>query len=195
MSIVTNEELMEQLQRVSVLSRRSRRAKVKERITEEGGDSAHGHSEHHRSSKPGHRTSRNAVAFGDTEASHSYGNHKCHGGSGRHGQNRILAVLALQEGINQKDLAYLLGIRPQSLGEALVKLEESGLIRKEQNADDHRSTNVFLTAEGKSRAKKVAEDRKKTAADVFQVLDEAEKEQLTGIFGKLSASLEEQLSA
>jgi DNA-binding MarR family transcriptional regulator len=180
---------MEQLQRVAVLVRRGRRSLVKGRKIDEA------HSKRKiDGDKEGHRSGRNALAFGDIDAAHHYGNHKVHGGSGRHGQNRVLAVLTLQEGINQKDLAYVLGIRPQSLGEALSKLEEAELIRREQSEADHRAVKVFLTEAGKERATKVAEDRKKTAADIFSVLSEEEKSQLAVIFGKLTTSLEEQFA-
>ena len=193
---VKNEELMQQLQRIAVLSRRSRRVHAKHRGMEQG---EHGsedrrgcgcrHHPHH-----GHRDSRQAVAFDDPEAGHGYGNHKCHGGSGRHGQNRVLAVLMMQDGTSQKDLAYLLGIRPQSLSEALAKLEESGMVERRHNEDDKRVVNVYLTEAGRGRALKVAEDRKKSAADVFSVLSDEEKDQLSTILGKLSTKLEEELA-
>lgn len=186
---IDNEELMHQLQRASVLSRRSRRAHVKRRMDEQGGEKRHGgHCCH------GHRSGRNAMAFGDTEATHGYGNHKCHGGSGRHGQNRVLAILMMQDGTSQKDLAYLLGIRPQSLSEALDKLEASELVVRRHNEEDKRVVNVFLTDAGRRRAEKVAEDRKKSAADVFSVLTEEEKEQFAAIMDKLIAKLDDDLS-
>jgi DNA-binding MarR family transcriptional regulator len=100
----------------------------------------------------------------------------------------------MREGLSQKDLAYLLGIRPQSLTEALAHLEETGLVERRHNERDARVINVFLTDAGRERAAKVAEDRKKSAADVFSVLDEDEKEQLGVILDKLTVGLEEQLS-
>ena len=174
---IENEELMQQLQRIAVQSRRSRRAHVKNRGEEQPEERMRG-SRHGR--------------HGDAEGGHGYGNHKCHGGSGRHGQNRVLAVLMMQDGTSQKDLAYLLGIRPQSLSEALAKLEESGMIERRHNEDDKRVVNVYLTDAGRGRALKVAEDRKKNAADVFSVLTDEEKDQLSAILAKLSAKLEEQ---
>lgn len=199
---IENEELMQQLQRIAVLSRRSRRAHAKHRLDgaqgDLGGEGCEGdrrdrgrcgcHHHHHH----GHRDGRPAVAFDDPEATHGYGNHKCHGGSGRHGQNRVLAVLMMQDGTSQKDLAYLLGIRPQSLSEALAKLEESGMVERRHNEEDRRVVNVYLTDAGRSRALKVAEDRKKNAADVFSVLTDEEKDQLAAILGKLTAKLEEE---
>ena len=48
-------------------------------------------------------------------------NHTHYGpmGDPRKGQGRVLAVLKLQPEISQKDLLYLLDMRPQSLGELL----------------------------------------------------------------------------
>lgn len=188
---VDNEVLMQQLQRVGVLSRRGRH------IPHEGHEHhGHGHGPIGKGEGKGggHRGARNGLAFGDPEAAHGYGNHKCHGGSGRHGQNRILALLTMQEGVSQKDLAYLLGIRPQSLSEALAKLEEDGMITRKHNEEDQRVVNVFLTDAGRGRAEKVAEDRKKSASDIFSVLTEEEKEQLSAILDKLVGGLDEQLA-
>ena len=183
-----NEDLMQMLQRAAVLSRRSRRAHVKRRIDEQGGE---GHNKGCHAE--GHRDSRNSMAF-DGEATHGYGNHKCHGGSGRHGQNRVLAVLVLSDGMSQKDLAYILGIRPQSLSEALDKLEESKLVERRQNENDKRIMNVYLTEAGRIRASKVADDRKKSANDVFGVLTDEEKEQYASIMTKIITKLDADLS-
>ncbi len=187
---VDDEELMQQLQRASILMRRSRRARVKNRVDEPERSSerrcGHGHK--------GHHDGRDTVAFDDPDAMHGYGNHTCHGGSGRHGQNRILAILAMGDGTSQKDLAYLLGIRPQSLSEALDKLEESKLIERRHGSDDKRIVNVHLTEAGLQRARRVAEDRKKAAASIFSVLSEDEKVQFSTSMEKILASLVDRLS-
>ena len=189
---IENEELLHQLQRAAILSRRSRRAHVKRRIDEQGGErQSESRCEH---CHHGHRGSRQAMAFDDPDATHGYGNHKCHGGSGRHGQNRVLAVLMMQDGTSQKDLAYLLGIRPQSLSEALDKLESSELVERRHSEKDKRVINVYLTDAGRRRAEKVAEDRKKSAADVFSVLTEEEKEQFASIMDKIIAKLDDDLT-
>ena len=120
---------------------------------------------------------------------HGHGRHRCHGGSGRHGQNRILAVLMLADGTSQKDLAYLLGIRPQSLTQALEALEEGGLIERRTDEADKRLRQVFLTDAGRQRATKVAEDRKNYADEALSVLTEEEREQLGNILAKLSDHL------
>lgn len=114
-----------------------------------------------------------------------------HGGKGhKHGQIRALSLLAMHEGMNQKDLAFLLGIRPQSMSELLGKLEEYGLVERRKSADDARAIEVYLTEDGRTHAREIAEMRKQTAADVFQALDDEEKETLSAILDKLSVELE-----
>lgn len=186
---IENEELLQQLQRIAVLSRRNRHVHARHRS-----EAQEGERDRERCGCHHHRDGGKTVLDGDAEVTHGYGNHKCHGGSGRHGQNRVLAVLMMQDGTSQKDLAYLLGIRPQSLSEALARLEESGMIERRHNENDRRVVNVYLTDAGRGRARKVAEDRKKSAADVFSVLTDEEKDQLSAMLGKVSAKLEEDLA-
>ncbi|MBQ9068408.1 MAG: MarR family transcriptional regulator [Eggerthellaceae bacterium] len=121
---------------------------------------------------------------------HGHGGKCTHKGSGKHGQARILAMLEVQDGMSQKDLAFLLGIRPQSLTVALEKLESEGLIERKQDEGDKRTRRVFITDAGKEKAASQAEERSKQADDVFAVLSEEEKEQLSSILSKLATSLD-----
>ena len=118
--------------------------------------------------------------------------HGPHGGHGKHrrGQARVLSILAMQDGMNQKDLAFLLGIRPQTLGEMLRKLEERGLVERKKSESDARAIEVTLTDEGRARAAEIAERRKLAAADLFAALSDEEKEQLSNILDKLDGELE-----
>ena len=93
--------------------------------------------------------------------------------------------------MSQKDLAFLLGIRPQSLTIALEKLETEGLIERKQDEDDKRTRRVFITEAGKAKANEAAEERAARADEVFAVLSDEEKDQLGAILSKLAASMEE----
>ena len=115
---------------------------------------------------------------------HGHGHHKGH----RHGQMRAIAMIAMKEGINQKDLAFLLGIRPQTMGEILRKLEDRGLVERKKSEADGRAIEVYLTDEGRARADEIAERRKLAAADMFSVLTDEEKEQLIALLDKLAAA-------
>lgn len=66
------------------------------------------------------------------------------------GQGRILAMLKIQPDIATSDLAYLLGIRQQSLNELLNKLEKGGYVERKPYEDDKRVMIVHLTEKGKN---------------------------------------------
>lgn len=65
------------------------------------------------------------------------------------GQGRILAMLKIQPEIATKDLAYLLGIRQQSLNELLNKLEKGGYVTRKPSEKDRRVMLVCLTEKGR----------------------------------------------
>lgn len=204
---IDNEELMNDLQRVSVQMRRNRHAHMHRHVGKggaeqgpngapdgahegvgphgHGGPYGHGHGGPH---CHGHgHGGPHGHCYG-----HGIGGHKHHDGSGRHGQNRVLALLVMQDGTSQKDLAYLLGIRPQSLTQALDTLEKGGFIERRQDEADKRVNRVYLTDAGRSRAAKVAEDRKQYAEGMFSMLTEEEKEQLAAILKKINTAYEEE---
>lgn len=118
-------------------------------------------------------------------------NARHHGHEGRLAQGRVLAMLLVGEGQSQKELAYLLGIRPQSLTTTLAHLEEDGCIERRKNPDDGRVVNVFLTDAGRERAQQAVKRRKVRAEGAFAVLDESEKDELARILEKLSEALED----
>lgn len=125
------------------------------------------------------------------------GPEKCHGhgpgerrGKHRHGQARVLAAIAMKEGINQKELAFLLGIRPQTLGTMLQKLEEFELVERKKSEADGRAIEVRLTDAGRTHAAEIAERHALAAADILAVLDDEEKEQLGTLLDKIGAELE-----
>lgn len=65
------------------------------------------------------------------------------------GQGRILAMLKIQPEIKTRELAYLLGIRQQSLNELLNKLEKSGHVERMPSEEDRRVMVVRLTEKGR----------------------------------------------
>lgn len=65
------------------------------------------------------------------------------------GQGRILAMLQIQPEIATKDLAYLLGIRQQSLNELLNKLEKGSYVERRPSETDRRVMVVCLTEKGR----------------------------------------------
>lgn len=101
-------------------------------------------------------------------------------------------MLAVKDGLSQKYLAYLLGIRPQTLSEALAKLEEQGYVERRKDENDRRVMLVYLTDDGRERAEEIDARREQRAEDIFSVLTDEEKEQLARILAKLDAGIEQQ---
>jgi len=102
------------------------------------------------------------------------------------GQGRVLAVLRMNEALLSKDLAYILGIRQQSLNELLKKLEKNGLVERIPSEKDGRVLLVKLTAKGKEIPK---DDR--DYSKLFKGLDEEDLAQFSRYLDQLILNLED----
>ena len=65
------------------------------------------------------------------------------------GQGRVLSLLNLQGEMPQRQMGYILNIRPQSLGEVLIKLEKAGYVERHPSPTDRRALIVSITEAGK----------------------------------------------
>lgn len=106
----------------------------------------------------------------------------------RAGQGRVLGILALQSPMPQKDLAFMLGVRPQSLSELLSKLESADLVTRRRDDTDRRTFVVELTKEGRKAAEEVSNHQDD---DLFAVLSDEEQEQFTTLLDRVIESAEE----
>jgi len=113
------------------------------------------------------------------------------GASPYRGQGRILALLKLKPEISQRELAGILDIRSQSLGELLAKLEKAGYISRSASEADRRVMEIRLTDAGRAAAE--TEDAADPADSLFDCLDESEQAQLGDYLQRLIARLEAQL--
>ena len=108
----------------------------------------------------------------------------------RRGQGRILTALQKMSGVNQRELAFILDIRPQSLGELLQKLEQNGYITRKIDENDKRSLIVELTEKGKN-----LKFQRPNYSELFNCLNEVELENLKNYLTKISARLEDLINA
>ena len=108
-------------------------------------------------------------------------------GNKKRGQDSVLTVISQHPGITQKELAEILSIQPASVSELLMKLERKGLVLREKDENDRRSTMVHLTEDGHSH---LAEPEGEIA-DPFQVLSAEEQEQLRSLLEKLLTDWEQ----
>nr|WP_157863085.1 MarR family transcriptional regulator [Desulfofarcimen acetoxidans] len=117
-------------------------------------------------------------------------NHMQYGpmGDPRRGQGRVLAILKMQPEISQKDLSYLLDMRPQSLGELLSKLERKGYITRTASETDRRVMNIKLTKEGAE-----ATEQEFSFDKLFECLNEEEQMNLSIYLSRIIETIEAQL--
>lgn len=109
-------------------------------------------------------------------------------GGVRAGQGRVLHILTLRSPMPQKELAYMLGVRPQSLSELLGKLEAAGLVQRRRDDEDRRTVIVEITEDGRAATADTPEPD-----DPFDVLSDEEQEQLADMLHRVGASLREKL--
>ena len=115
-------------------------------------------------------------------------NAKEHGASSPlRGQGRVLALLSAKPETTQRELSYVLDMRPQSLSELLFKLEEKGYITREKSETDARVTVVKLTEAGAAAAPDTDDINRQ--ADALSCLTDEERDQLEAIVDKVNTSL------
>lgn len=112
---------------------------------------------------------------------------------------QVLVRLALHESamrdgfvrreLSQAELAELVGIRPQSIGPILVKLEEEGLIERRPSQADRRSHLLALTDEGRAAAAKARELQAAYAEKALSVLTDEERIAFASAVVKLNDAL------
>ena len=108
------------------------------------------------------------------------------------GQGRILSLLKLKPEISQKELAHILNIRSQSLGELLAKLERSGYITRTPSEVDRRGMDIRLTESGKAVSEQEVESAHQES--FFDCLNEEEQTTLSNYLERLIKNLEKQQS-
>lgn len=107
-----------------------------------------------------------------------------HGPGGR-GFGHILELLTPGEGVSQQWIANQVGIRAQSVSEAIVAMEKRGFVRREASQTDRRVMLIYMTEEGEAHRQKAAAERSRHAQAFFSVLTQEEKEELFRMLQKL----------
>ncbi|OIQ50074.1 HTH-type transcriptional regulator MgrA [Pseudodesulfovibrio hydrargyri] len=104
-----------------------------------------------------------------------------------HAQHLVLSILLENGPMPQGELLEILDVRSSSLSELLGKLEDRELILRERNPEDRRGFIISPT----DRARALVPDNGDDTDSLFACLDQAERDQLRSILGKLVASLRE----
>lgn len=105
-------------------------------------------------------------------------------------EHRIVHNIRKNPGLTQKELADLLSIRPQSLSNVILKLEENNIIRRERNAQDRRAINLYLTDEMANRIDSKHAEFRDSLPERYKALSIEELETLLKLLQKLNSGLE-----
>jgi DNA-binding MarR family transcriptional regulator len=114
-------------------------------------------------------------------------------GNPHRGQGRVLSLLKMQPEITQKELTYLLDMRPQSLGELLAKMEQNGYITRTTSEKDRRIIDIKLTEAGAEAANQG--DQQPDFKEMFDCLSKEAQYTLREYLSRIIDSLEQSMDA
>lgn len=83
------------------------------------------------------------------------------------GQQRVLAILKMEDGMKQSFLAELLDLRPSSIAELVKKMEAAGDIVRLEDETDKRIKRIHLTDQGREKAEKNASLKEANHSEAF----------------------------
>ena len=66
------------------------------------------------------------------------------------GAHLVLSMLAIHDGINQRELVRQTHLRPPTVSVILKKMQSEGLVERKENPDDLRSEYVYLSEAGRA---------------------------------------------
>ena len=101
----------------------------------------------------------------------------------------LFLLAAAPDGLAPNALAQQAGVSRATVTGLLDGLEREGLIERHADANDRRALRIRLTREGKRIEKTVFDQHGRWIAGLFGHLDEAEREQLASLLGKVAANL------
>ena len=92
-----------------------------------------------------------------------------------HGQGGLLIALSHKNGQTQKELAQLMGRKPATMTVMIKRMEKNGLVKKEQDKEDQRTTRIYITKKGEDEYKKVIEIFEQVEGEMFENFSIEEK--------------------
>lgn len=99
------------------------------------------------------------------------------------GQSKILKILYEKDSMTQKELQSELGIKSGSMSEILSKLESREMVLRHKDEKDRRKVILSITDKGRKEVEIFAKNESKI--DIYQSLNNSEKETLKNILSKL----------
>lgn len=118
--------------------------------------------------------------------------HAAHQSLGIHpGQAPVFFILSSHEGLNQKELADKMHIKPATLTVMLTRLEQSGFVERFSDPSDQRVWRIRLTPEGREISRRVQDAVKEIDTLTFGNFSEEEKSEFRHLMEKMYRNLRE----
>lgn len=105
------------------------------------------------------------------------------------GQAPVFFILSNHEGLNQKELAERMHIKPATLTVMLTRLEQAGFVERFSDPNDQRVWRIRLTPEGHEISRRVHDAVEEIDLMTFGNFSEKEKEQFRGLMNKMYDNL------
>ncbi|MEG0297801.1 MAG: MarR family transcriptional regulator [Clostridium sp.] len=102
------------------------------------------------------------------------------------GQYQFLVYLYMNDGITHDELTEKIGVDKAATTRAIVKLEESGYIRKIQDKKDKRKYYIYLTDFAKDNRENIINKSKKWENELVGELTDEELKQFYYLFRKIT---------
>jgi DNA-binding MarR family transcriptional regulator len=106
-------------------------------------------------------------------------------------RTKMMMFINLRGKVRSADMVDGFGFSPRTITEAVDALEKDGLVMREADASDRRVKHISLTAAGLAVLEQSEPVRERFRTELFEVLNDVEKEQLTQLVGRLNERLRE----
>ena len=97
----------------------------------------------------------------------------------------IMRALSREDGVSQLRLTNLTHLKAPTVSVTLKKMEDEGLVLREQDKIDLRMTRVYLTEQGKAHNRRVLERLKGLDAELMEGFDAKETEVLRELLERM----------
>lgn len=106
------------------------------------------------------------------------------------GQWKIVLVLALSDGLQQKKLAELVFVESPTLVPIIDRMEKEGLVQRKADPADRRTNRIFLTAKSKKLVNPITECLLDFRKSITKGLSEQEIQSARDVLNKISYNAE-----
>ena len=105
-------------------------------------------------------------------------------------QMPVFFALGQDDRLTQKALAEMAAVEQPTMAATLARMERDGLVRRQANPDDRRSTYFSLTPKARRQLEEVMDAAKTINGEALSVLSATERETLMRALGKIIARLD-----